>query len=133
MQKYKVQWFSPSLVPNMTSMYHLRNILVKISLVLVTMDINTQGHILIFRMELINLKIWLVSPRKFPKPKTENGQIKDGIAKGQITDCKRIDKGQIKDEYRPLSILYLSFTYPLPILFAIPSFIYPFSVFNSGF
>ena len=75
MQKYKVQWFSPSLVPNMTSMYHLRNILVKISLVLVTMDINTQGHIPIFRMELINLKKWLLSQRKCPKPKTETDII----------------------------------------------------------
>ena len=56
------------------------------------------------------------------EPKTENGQIKDWIAQGQVTESKWIANGQIKDRYLsfiyPLSILYLSVCYPLPILSA---------------
>ena len=53
--------------------------------------------------------------------KTKKGQEKDGTAKGQEIDSKRI-------LFYPFSILFLSLFNP----FAIRFFFYPFSVFSSG-
>ena len=37
-------------------------------------------------------KVFFSIAAAWPEPKTENGQIKIGIAKGAVTDSKRIDK-----------------------------------------